>query len=192
MAKENSEGASPKKMSKWEAERRKRKAKHVVPILIVLLGVSMVAAAVVLLPAGPGPAATGCEGLPLKTSHFHVQLTITKQGVNVPVPDEVGIAPQYSNDRSLERCATGHGGSVSPTHTHTGEPGVIHVESVVERDYTLGDFFRVWGQPLGPSQTWDMTAGAGHELHLFVNGVESQEWGSLILRNQQSIEIHYT
>ena len=30
--------------------------------------------------------------------------------------------------------------------------GIIHIESPVQRTYTLGNFFDEWGQPLGPDQ----------------------------------------
>jgi hypothetical protein len=36
-------------------------------------------------------------------------------------------------------------------HTHAAD-GIIHIESPVQRTYTLGDFFDEWGQPLGPAQ----------------------------------------
>ncbi len=36
-------------------------------------------------------------------------------------------------------------------HTHT-EDGVIHIESPVQRTFTLADFFAIWGQPLSSSQ----------------------------------------
>ncbi|MGH3274010.1 MAG: hypothetical protein ACRDNZ_06740, partial [Streptosporangiaceae bacterium] len=36
-------------------------------------------------------------------------------------------------------------------HTHAAD-GVIHIESPVQRTYTLGQFFDEWGQPLGPGQ----------------------------------------
>jgi hypothetical protein len=36
-------------------------------------------------------------------------------------------------------------------HTHAAD-GIIHIESPVQRTYTLGDFFDEWRQPLGPGQ----------------------------------------
>jgi len=36
-------------------------------------------------------------------------------------------------------------------HTHAAD-GIIHTESPVQRTYTLGDFFDLWGQPLNRSQ----------------------------------------
>jgi hypothetical protein len=36
-------------------------------------------------------------------------------------------------------------------HTHAAD-GIIHIESPIERAYTLGNFFDVWGQPLSSSR----------------------------------------
>ena len=36
-------------------------------------------------------------------------------------------------------------------HTHAAD-GIIHIESPVQRTYTLGDFFDVWGQNLTPTR----------------------------------------
>jgi hypothetical protein len=36
-------------------------------------------------------------------------------------------------------------------HTHAAD-GTIHIESPVQRTYTLGEFFDEWGQPLSASQ----------------------------------------
>ena len=41
-------------------------------------------------------------------------------------------------------------------HTHTND-GVIHVESPTQRLYTLGDFFDIWRQPLGPTRVGPAT-----------------------------------
>jgi hypothetical protein len=36
-------------------------------------------------------------------------------------------------------------------HTHAAD-GIVHIESPVQRAYTLGEFFDEWGQPLGTGQ----------------------------------------
>jgi len=36
-------------------------------------------------------------------------------------------------------------------HTHSGD-GIIHNESPIERTYTLGELFDIWGQPLDREQ----------------------------------------
>ena len=65
------------------------------------------------------------------STHFHVQLTITLHGRNLPIPSDIGI------DR----------GCINRMHTHAGS-GVIHVEHAVSESFTLEDFFLV-GQRSG-------------------------------------------
>jgi hypothetical protein len=43
------------------------------------------------------------------------------------------------------------GGCFYWLHTHAAD-GIIHIESPVQRIYTLGNFFDVWGQRLSPSE----------------------------------------
>jgi hypothetical protein len=42
-----------------------------------------------------------------------------------------------------DRVSAPHG-----LHTHAAD-GIVHIESPVNRTFTLGEFFDVWGQPLG-------------------------------------------
>ncbi len=85
-----------------------------------------------------------------------------------------------------------------PLYTSRANPGIIYVESQVARNYTLGDFFEVWGKPLGPLNTigvrgnstyfWDMCVrdpGALGE-HL------SFEWGNHALRNGEVVDLVYS
>lgn len=79
-------------------------------------------------------------GLPLVTDahnggfHIHAGLRIFFQGLPVVVPAGIGLDRQ--------------GVPVSPVHTHR-DRGVIHVENPEPRDFTLGQFFALWGVPLG-------------------------------------------
>ena len=50
-------------------------------------------------------------------------------------------------------------------HTHNAT-GVIHVESPVQRVYTLGQFFDIWGQPLSTTQVGRATG----SVTAFLNG----------------------
>jgi hypothetical protein len=43
------------------------------------------------------------------------------------------------------------GGCFAWLHTHASD-GVIHIESPSKKTYTLGDFFDIWQEPLGPNQ----------------------------------------
>jgi hypothetical protein len=50
-------------------------------------------------------------------------------------------------------------------HTHASD-GIIHIESPIERTYTLGNFFDIWNQPLGRERVGPST---GH-VTAFFNG----------------------
>jgi hypothetical protein len=79
--------------------------------------------------------------------HVHAHLTIFVRGVPRQVAYGVGITPPLE----LQPGATGPfaGGAGSAwLHTHAPD-GVIHIESPVQRAFTLGQFFDVWNQPLG-------------------------------------------
>src|SRR3954469_16580034 len=75
--------------------------------------------------------------------HIHQHLVIYDRGKAVDIPAFIGI-PQVA------RC-------IYWLHTHTPD-GIIHIEAPVDRSFTLGDFFAVWGQPL------DRHRAAGAEL----------------------------
>jgi hypothetical protein len=81
------------------------------------------------------------------------------------IPYGVGIAPP----RQVQKTAVGpfvaNGACFTWLHTHAAD-GIIHIESPIKRQYTLGNFFDVWGQPLGPSQV-----GPAHgQVTAFYNG----------------------
>jgi hypothetical protein len=64
--------------------------------------------------------------------------------------------------------------------------GIIHVEAPVKRDFTLGEFFDVWGQPLGHD-----VAGAAHgPVTAIVNGsVWTGDPRSIPLREHTQIQL---
>jgi hypothetical protein len=72
--------------------------------------------------------------------HIHAHLTIFAGGAPRRVPAGIGIGGGSSCFMWL--------------HTHAAD-GIIHTESPVERVYTLGDFFDVWGAPLDRHRVGD-------------------------------------
>lgn len=76
--------------------------------------------------------------------HWHPQLTITlNTNQSIQVPAQIGIDPNLWKDHTLDQYGTN---GLSPLHTHDTS-GRIHVESNTVRDFTLGEFLAVWGQP---------------------------------------------
>jgi len=73
--------------------------------------------------------------------HIHPSLYLNLDGKPYMVPQNVGIDPDLWKNHSLDKYGMR---GMAPVHTHTAD-GMIHVESTVVRNYTLGEFFDVWG-----------------------------------------------
>ena len=77
-----------------------------------------------------------------------------------------------------------------PIHTHDAT-GTLHVEWSAPRDFILGDFFKVWGEPFSREQLLGHQAGTTHAVTLTVNGVPSLDYEKLLLRDNDRIVIEY-
>lgn len=102
--------------------------------------------------------------LPL-VMHLHPRLTIEIDGKPKKLVKDIGISP------TCERAIH--------THEDTGE---IHVESQIQRDYTLDDFMKLWGEPIERE---------GYTLTMSVDEQPSQEFGTLVLKDKQQIKLIY-
>jgi hypothetical protein len=114
------------------------------------------------VPAGPAladtsTAATGqpVDGISCQTGeqtvfHIHAHLTIFVNGAARQVPAAIGI-PGAQATQTAQGPFIESGTCFYWLHTHAPD-GIIHIESPVHRTYTLGNFFDIWGQPLGPDQ----------------------------------------
>lgn len=136
------------------------------------------------LQTGPPPWNNGTAGLPdrlqplglqqLSTEgsvlHIHQHLDLYVNGKKVLLPAQVGI---YANTWLTE------------LHTHD-TTGVMHVESPTKRDFSLGQFFGVWGVKV----TANCAGSECGKLSWWVNGVEqSGDPARLILNAHQEIAI---
>jgi hypothetical protein len=100
----------------------------------------------------PGGSVDGisCQGGEQTLFHIHARLTIFVGGRSERVPYGVGISnPQTESTQRGPFVASG--ACFSWLHTHAAD-GIIHIESPVQRAFTLGNFFDVWGQPLSSTQ----------------------------------------
>jgi hypothetical protein len=83
--------------------------------------------------------------------HIHVHLQLYVDGHQRAVPYGIGVVAP----RQLEQTPAGPfvvgGAAFYWLHTHDSS-GVIHIESPTRRVFRLGEFFDLWGQPLGPGQ----------------------------------------
>lgn len=107
------------------------------------------------VPSGERVAGISCDAMEGQRLHIHQHLTIVDHGNQVPIPLNVG------------RPASGE--CLYWIHTHTPD-GVIHIESPTSRTFTLGDFFKIWGQPLTKTRAASAVAKPGTTLKMWVNG----------------------
>jgi len=126
------------------------------------------------IPAGPplastATAATGqpVDGISCQTSeqtvfHIHAHLTIFVNGAARQVPAAIGI-PGAQATNTPQGPFIEAGTCFYWLHTHAAD-GIIHIESPVQRTYTLGNFFDIWGQPLGPDQ---VGPASGHVVAIY-------------------------
>jgi hypothetical protein len=79
-------------------------------------------------------------------------------------------------DHSLDQYGTA---GFAPLHTHDSS-GIIHVESIVNRTYTLGEFLNIWG---GLDTT-------GKTVRATVNGHPVSNFSNIILRDGEQINLN--
>jgi hypothetical protein len=106
--------------------------------------------------------ALGLPALPVegKALHTHEHLDLYLNGTHVAVPANVGIGP--AGDRFF-----------SPLHTHD-RTGILHVEAPAKIEYTLGQFFGVWGVRLSATCIGNYCGRDGRSLQAFVDGSRVQ------------------
>jgi len=97
---------------------------------------------------------------PSLVMHIHAHISVVRGGESVVVPEEIGINPELWKDRSLDEFGPSSG-LLTPMHTHDSS-GTIHIESTVNREYTLGEFLRIWG--MDPSAVVKVTDASGNEI----------------------------
>ncbi len=73
-------------------------------------------------------------------------------------------------------------------HTHDAS-GVLHVESPVKKDFTLGDFFAVWKRPFTKEQVLDTVLSSGQQVIVTVNGKEVATFDQTIMNDKDQIGI---
>lgn len=155
---------------------RRRSARRINVVATALLALAVAGVLVVTVDRrdGYGAAAAAATGVPLLAStaderegtpvdgitadpvervvfHIHAHLQIYVDRQQRAIPGGVGIVPPYQIQQSPVGPFITGGTAFYWLHTHD-RTGVIHIESPVQRVYTLGEFFDIWGQPLGTAQ----------------------------------------
>jgi hypothetical protein len=117
---------------------------------------------------------------PPDTYHVHTHLSIFLDGVMISVPGQIGIVKQVAPNSCFYTL-----------HTHDSS-GKIHIRAATTAVYTLGDFFDIWGMPLGPDNVAGLT---GKPIYVYVtdqNGVVTEatgDWNELELLSHREITI---
>lgn len=103
----------------------------------------------------------------------HLEINIDENPIEIP--SSIGIQP----------------GITRPLHTHDST-GDIHIASLYPRDFTLGEFFQVWGMTFNESCILEHCTipGVG-AMEMFVNGEKSESYDRLNLRDGDEILIEY-
>lgn len=96
-----------------------------------------------------------CDTVEFTIFHIHAHLDIFVDGKPFTVPSQIGIDPEG-------RC-------LYWLHTHD-DSGIIHIESPVERQFTIGNFIDIWTRTFNNTQLFDTNPTIA--LSMFVNGVK--------------------
>ncbi|MGH9909463.1 MAG: hypothetical protein ACRD32_02365, partial [Nitrososphaerales archaeon] len=144
---------------------------------------------------GASPTAPAAVDNQPMVMHIHPNLTIKIDGKSVMIPANVGIEPSLYKDHMLDTYGMKMPNMSSmpvmaPTHTHDSS-GIIHVESSVVRDYTLGEFFNVWGVTFTSTCIMDKCNDGTKTVKIFVNGQPSFEFRNYAMKDGDEIVIQY-
>ncbi len=120
--------------------------------------------------------------------HIHPQLSIILDGQPQAIPAGIGIEG-LSGDSTHEQ-ASNQASCLHFLHTHD-DTGKLHVESPLQTDYKLSDFFAVWGKDFSMDKILDKRVDETHRIRLMVNGQENTEFENLSLKDNDRIEILY-
>ncbi|CAN5891051.1 hypothetical protein BH11GEM2_BH11GEM2_00580 [soil metagenome] len=106
-------------------------------------------------PSGETVGGISCDAQEGQRIHIHQHLVIVDHGKTVDIPARIGIP-------SGKRC-------LYWLHTHTPD-GMLHIEAPQDRTFTLGDFFKVWGQPLSSTSAASARAGKHEKVRVWLDG----------------------
>jgi hypothetical protein len=100
--------------------------------------------------SAPGARGDGVECTTSENYHLHGLVSVYQNGTRLAVPKNIGI-----------------GTCTYELHTHDAT-GVVHVETSAQKKFTFGQFFTVWGQPLGAGNVGGITGTA--KFYVIENG----------------------
>jgi hypothetical protein len=100
-----------------------------------------------------GPTVDGikCEASEQVLFHIHAHLAVFVNGRTGTIPEGIGIAPPRTSEQTTDGPFVLGGTCFYWLHSHTAD-GVIHIESPIQRTFTLGNYFDIWNQPLSATR----------------------------------------
>ena len=178
-----------------KTKRSSRYLFYSIPI-IALLGIGVVFA---LLTAPPPPVHLAVD--------FTFELVLQTQITNSSGHFDRGLIPNNAIGEAGGYWRSSQFNGLGPDSTHyplymdppaTACPAVvcnINVKSRVAYNYTLGDFFNVWGVPLSKDNTWNLQSNGSYAWMLCIgtgsSAVVSNEWGALVLKPNMQLTLQY-
>jgi len=160
--------------------RRSGRKRHLIAVVVAAVLATVGAAALALTGLGGTKSSADIGDVPYVGSHeglaihIHPHLTIVVNGERVQIPAGIGI----------------DSGGMRAIHTHDAL-GYIHIESPVVRDFTLGQFFDIWGRSFNRTCIFGYCVDAIHRLVMYVDGERSEEFRDHVFRDDEEILLVY-
>lgn len=107
--------------------------------------------------------------------HIHPVLIIIINGVKQTIPANIGVT---------STC-------LKSIHTHD-DSGKIHVEAPAQKDFTLSDFFAVWGKTFNKGQILTSLVNKDFTITVTINGTAVDTYENTPLTDEEQIVISYT
>jgi hypothetical protein len=141
---------------------RKTKRLIVIGLIVVAIsiGISLVVTSYKLLPSSSSALSVDeiqCNASEQLLFHIHAHLDVFVNGQLMYIPPQIGIIP--------DKC-------IYWLHTHDNS-GIIHIESPIKRDFTLGQFFDLWKSKLNDREVFNKTfnkTGNNNMPQIYING----------------------
>ena len=121
--------------------------------------------------------------------YFHSNLSIILDNKPVVIPSQIGINESLWKDHSLDKYGVPgmpmdekgekNMPGMAPLYT-TNDKGPITIGSVIEREYTLGEFLKIWG---GLDLIDEL-------VNATVNDNDVSNYENIILEDDQQIELY--
>ncbi len=129
-------------------------------VVAISIGISLAVTSYKLLPSSSSVLSVDeiqCNASEQLLFHIHAHLDVFVNGQLMYIPPQIGIIP--------DKC-------IYWLHTHDNS-GIIHIESPIKRDFTLGQFFDLWKSKLNDREVFNKTfnkTGNNNMPQIYING----------------------